>query len=1465
MKLFKSKKTRLIALLSTNIAVLSTALIVSTISWYSSRSSVIPTTEIPSSILTAYFDKNDLPEGFDETENPHGSVLNPYVITRPVHYYNLVRLHELGTYGFTSETYFQFGKVFEDGPQDTPLFYEYSDNGVIGNGYTSYLNMEYYSDSLALPPLGSGRHPFECHIIGNDLTVSNLHIAGAGCSDIGIFGYTGATAYINNLYFDSPSIDAGAASAIAAGSNNHASHNTHVYMGYLAGHVYTSSSFNNVYLNNCILYNSSGNEYEMISSYGFFGHTDEPTQSTSDSSSYTSQMIASNAYNALEYTYSMGSSSPLARRYTSETASGNFSGAVSSSNSNYTIGKNGSNDDKPYSLSSIGYSSGDAGSFEYIRYQKIVNNELTYQRIDDVEATHILTDKPEYIEYPENSEPISHAGDAEYDFYGMDDGSYIFYEDGQWKYADVKGDTTRSQTSTVETYCFTISYQQTVNDVTKTYYLKCQEGGVGEYDTLVNVEWNDTNPPSPTTNKEYYFSFRTTFGSLGVSRFTECGESKDYYIYSPVCKKYVCTYAPQNVNNNSTPVTPIEPGANLLHTPIFIPEAGIDVSSGHVDPTKFKINGPNSLITYNAQQNKETGASVDVNNGFDVSAGRTGSTTYVQGALQGSNITDTFGLFGGHKMTANVPGGTFTIGEYIENQTTSLANAVNYKLTSDSSEIVDNSTLVIAGYNGEQGDDYSLDYAMADQSQNNRGTLKVKEVRDSSGYVLNDTTGVAKLVLRYVSGEDDVFTLCDGDQYLCFPGGKDGNSLLFTGGVGNPPESDPNYTDDYWGKNWLKSYDNAYITANSARIPYSQWKFAPYQRPSQGYQSFYTAYRFQNVGDPDRYLCFNFNYNVNTEVNTTLFSCYSLKYYNFKYHGDPDYTPESGRSDDIFDNNNSYTSPEDHTSNARCWFYIYKQQHGQTIQNVHYTAAKVIEVEDAITYPYKVVNYYNLLGSAVENSPTDYSKYTNFTVDPSKNVYFDPTSSQVQYFDQVVEVWKRVNLVSELQDGDTIMFGYNTGSTGSGSNSGKYYNYFMGSQGSNYRNRSTGIYFNPPYCKATDVPSNAQRFTITRTENNLWRFESGTGFLYAASSSRNYLRTEAAPDSSGNADFSISILTNGNANVVAQGNNTRNKIQYYSSWGSGYFSCFSGNQGAIQIYKLAQSSADKATFVGDLIDNFEPFRMDAVGPNITYYSDYMQVTDDPRIFSSPEVGDLFYPSTHFNNVITLLIDKNPSSDLGTLTFEYNSTNDQPWFITTDNEHPSWYLEEAGAVDTSRTNQVHSYLLNINSQNISSLAYCTIKGEGTNFEPYEVCQNDDTNATKYLVVLAAPTSAHITNVTFTFNAVPGNIACNGKVDYRSASYDANGKFNGTVVGGQQVDYTALCIYYDVTNTGQQVGVNVTFVNNTYTITVDTTKTHLTQNLVINIFKYDNNLTSLNVVVDGVSTTYNTGTVTILVEP
>ena len=80
-------------------------------------------------------------------------------------------------------------------------------------------------------------------------------------------------------------------------------------------------------------------------------------------------------------------------------------------------------------------------------------------------------------------------------------------------------------------------------------------------------------------------------------------------------------------------------------------------------------------------------------------------------------------------------------------------------------------------------------------------------------------------------------------------------------------------------------------------------------------------------------------------------------------------------------------------------------------------------------------------------------------------------------------------------------------------------------------------------------------------------FYTGSGYLYAASSSNNYLRTQT--DLSANSSWNITIAATGVATIIAQGTNTRNCMQYNSS--SSLFACYSSaSQKAIAIYKLTE-------------------------------------------------------------------------------------------------------------------------------------------------------------------------------------------------------------------------------------------------------------------------------------------------------
>lgn len=73
------------------------------------------------------------------------------------------------------------------------------------------------------------------------------------------------------------------------------------------------------------------------------------------------------------------------------------------------------------------------------------------------------------------------------------------------------------------------------------------------------------------------------------------------------------------------------------------------------------------------------------------------------------------------------------------------------------------------------------------------------------------------------------------------------------------------------------------------------------------------------------------------------------------------------------------------------------------------------------------------------------------------------------------------------------------------------------------------------------------------------------GYLYAASSSANQLKTEEFLDANGNGLWTITFNEeNNNAVITAQGNNTRNLLRYNS--GSDLFSCYAGGQQPVYLY-----------------------------------------------------------------------------------------------------------------------------------------------------------------------------------------------------------------------------------------------------------------------------------------------------------
>ena len=85
------------------------------------------------------------------------------------------------------------------------------------------------------------------------------------------------------------------------------------------------------------------------------------------------------------------------------------------------------------------------------------------------------------------------------------------------------------------------------------------------------------------------------------------------------------------------------------------------------------------------------------------------------------------------------------------------------------------------------------------------------------------------------------------------------------------------------------------------------------------------------------------------------------------------------------------------------------------------------------------------------------------------------------------------------------------------------------------------------------------------TTTGTYAFYTGSGYLYAASSSKNHLKTETTL--SANSSWKITITSAGVATCTAQGTNTNNLLQYNSS--SSLFSCYGSDQNAIAIYQLS--------------------------------------------------------------------------------------------------------------------------------------------------------------------------------------------------------------------------------------------------------------------------------------------------------
>lgn len=150
--------------------------------------------------------------------------------------------------------------------------------------------------------------------------------------------------------------------------------------------------------------------------------------------------------------------------------------------------------------------------------------------------------------------------------------------------------------------------------------------------------------------------------------------------------------------------------------------------------------------------------------------------------------------------------------------------------------------------------------------------------------------------------------------------------------------------------------------------------------------------------------------------------------------------------------------------------------------------------------------------------------------------------------------WELVTDASSLAAGDEIII------------AAADYDYALGStQNNNNRSAAPIVKSSDKSSLSVDPDETVQVITLTAgSKSGSFGLHTDSGYLYAASSSKNYLRTQSNLDA--NSSWKITV-SNGTTSIVAQGSNTRNQLKYNANNGSPLFSCYSSGQSAVVIYK----------------------------------------------------------------------------------------------------------------------------------------------------------------------------------------------------------------------------------------------------------------------------------------------------------
>lgn len=231
--------------------------------------------------------------------------------------------------------------------------------------------------------------------------------------------------------------------------------------------------------------------------------------------------------------------------------------------------------------------------------------------------------------------------------------------------------------------------------------------------------------------------------------------------------------------------------------------------------------------------------------------------------------------------------------------------------------------------------------------------------------------------------------------------------------------------------------------------------------------------------------------------------------------------------------------------------------------------------------------YYTTDGTAPDNSSTQYSapfeQSTDCTIKAiAYDTYGNPSGVKSYTFKFIPLSPKDVNSgyyvkvtdASTLENGDAIIIVNETNEVA-----------LSTTQNTNNRGQESVTITN----NSISPSANVQKLVLVKktekisgVDTDVFYFHTGSGYLYAASNSNNYLKTEDVPDDDGNARATIRIAS-GDATIVFTGTNTHNLLKYNS--GNTLFSCYAStsNMALVQIYKEVPAEPSKPEVNGSTI------------------------------------------------------------------------------------------------------------------------------------------------------------------------------------------------------------------------------------------------------------------------------------------